>query len=56
MWGQSFDAVITVCDERLAVYLAVRDGIRKRIEQELIPRSANGRLRKAAAATPSIGA
>lgn len=74
--GQSFDAVITVCDEaneacpvfpgaterlhwsfadpsaatgteeeRFAVYRAVRDGIRKRIEQELVPRYANSRLR-----------
>lgn len=74
-WGQSFDAVITVCDEaheacpvfpgardqmhwsfpdpsqvtgtedeRLAVYRMVRDGIRRRIEQELVPRFANGQL------------
>lgn len=74
--GQSFDAVITLCDEaneacpvfpgaterlhwsfadpsagtgteeeRFAKYRAVRDGIRKRIEQELIPRYANSRLR-----------
>lgn len=74
--GQSFDAVITLCDEaneacpvfpgaterlhwsfadpsagtgtekeRFAKYRAVRDGIRKRIEQELIPRYENSRLR-----------
>lgn len=75
-FGQSFDAVITLCDEaneacpvfpgakeqlhwsfadpsapkgteekQLAVYRVVREGIRKRIEQELIPRYAKRQLR-----------
>ena len=32
-------------EERLALYRVVRDGIRKRIEQELIPRYAKRQLR-----------